>query len=208
MFEGKVILIAGLVEFEMPDRTVRLCDGGFVDWPARGMFTSKDDDYGTIESVEAVSEAISDEAPAGRLTLLPAVTAAAADLFHPTAQGRPIKFWLAEVDRETGLLIGDPELVFSGFIDFMTLKFSKNDRKVEIEFISSAEKLFFIREGNVLSDAFHQQAWPGELGFTRCTGTQVAVPWGVSGPGRGTSFWGNLFGLARDTRAANASVGG
>lgn len=200
--DDKFIVLAGLIEFEMPDRTVRLCDGGFVNWPARGMFTSNDAEFGTIESVEAINETISDEAPAGRLTLLPKSTADAADLFQSSAQGRPIFFWMAEVNRDTGAVVGTPELEFSGFIDSMVLRIARSKRVVELEFISSAEKMFFIREGNVLSDRFHQAAWPGELGFIHCTGAQVQVPWGVSGPGRGTSFWSNLFGQMQDAKNA------
>ena len=191
--DDTVLLLAGLIEIELPDRTVRLCDGGFVDWPARGMFTSQDEFLGTIESVEAVSEAISDEAPGGRLTLLPVSTAEAADLFQSEAQGSPIRFWLVEVNRATGAIVGTPEMLFDGMIDFMTLRIGKGARAVEVEFISAAERLFMVKEGNVLSSRFHQMAYPLEKGFDFCTGTQIPVPWGVADPGNPGGFVGAIF---------------
>jgi hypothetical protein len=200
-----VLLLAGLIELELPSRTVRLCDGGFVNWPARGLFTSSDSAFGTIESVEAISEAFSDEAPGARLTLLPVSTANASDLFQSSAQGRPIQFWLAEVNRQTGLVVGTPTLLFIGMIDFMTLTVGKGTRRVDVEFIAAAERLFFVREGNVLSPRFHNDAWPGEKGFNHASGTAVQTPWGVTGPSRGTIFapsGGPVFGFG----SGNASV--
>lgn len=190
-FTDTVLLLAGLVEIELPARTVRLCDGGFVDWPARGMFTAEDEDFGTVDTVEPVGEAISDQAPGGRLTLLPPSLTDAATLFLPTAQGSPIRFWFAEVDAATGLLVGTPELVFDGMVDQISLKTERQGRRVEIEFMAAAEKLFMVREGNVLSPRFHKLAWPGELGFDHATGVPGLVPWGVAGP-RGTSGTGGV----------------
>lgn len=188
---SRLVLLAGLVELELPARTVRICDGGFVDWPGRGLFTSSDVDFGTLESVEAVSEALTDEAPGARLTLLPTSTAAASDLFQSEAQGRPIRFWLAEVDRDSGLLVGTPELLFHGMVDFMTLAVGKSSRRVDVEFVSTAERLFLVREGNVLSPRFHKEAWPGEKGFDHATGSAIQVPWGVNGPPRGATYTGS-----------------
>lgn len=191
--DNEVLLLAGLIEIVLPDRTVRLCDGGFVNWPAKGLFTAQDESLGTIESVEAVAEAISDEAPAGRLTLLPASLAEADELFRSDAQGSPIRFWLAEVNRSTGALVGTPELMFDGLIDTMTVRLGRGGRWVDIEFMALAEKLFMVREGNVLSTRFHQTAWPGEQGFDFCTGAGVTVPWGVSDPGGIGGFAGSVF---------------
>lgn len=203
-FEANILLLAGLIEIDMPDRLLRICDGGFVKWPARGDFTSNDPEFGTIESVEAIAEAVGDEAPAGRLTLLPRETAAAADLFQSTAQGRPIRFWLAEVNRATAAVIGDPTMLFDGLIDTMTIRIGKSTRKVEVEFIAAAEKLFLIKEGNVLSSRFHNVAWPGERGFDHATGAQTAVPWGVAAPPRGMVGGGtNLGGAAGPVMMSN-----
>lgn len=184
-----VIWLAGLCEITLPSRTIRLCDGAFVVWGA-DTFTSEDADFGTIESVDQVTEAISDEAPSGKLTMLPPSVADASDLFQPDAQGSPMRFWLAEINPTTGAVVGTPENLFSGFLDTLNIKVGRSRRSVEIEFMSEAERLFWTKEGNVLSSRFHKSVWSGELGLDFVTGTQTAVPWGVAGPGRGTGSFG------------------
>jgi len=186
-FEGQVITLAGLVEVELPGHSLRLSDGGFLDWPGRGLFTSADPAFGVLDSVEAVTEAAGDEAPAGRLTLLPPEGASAASLFQPQAGGSPLRAWLAEVDPETGTIIGSPEMLMNGMVDAVELGIDAGGRSVELDFASAAERLFMISEGNVLSPAFHKSVWPGELGFDHATGAVLAVPWGVPGPPRGAT---------------------
>lgn len=188
----RVVLIAGLCEIALPSKTIRLCDGGFVLWPEVGTFTAKDPDFGTIGAVEASGEAISDQAPGGKIVLLPPSSVSAAALFQPDAQGAPIRFWLAEVDRSSGAVVGSPELMFDGLVDTLTLKTSRAGRTVELEYMAAAERLFMVREGNVLSPRWHKSIWPGELGLDHVTGTAVQVPWGVSGPGRGVTSWSHI----------------
>jgi hypothetical protein len=185
MFSSDVTLLVGLIEIVLPSHTIRLCDGGFLDWPGRGMFTAEDSLFGTIESVEAINESLGDLAPSGRLVLLPPDISDAGALFQSDAQMSPIRFWFAEASRTTGLLVGTPELQFDGLLDQIKLKLARGRRQVDIEFMANAERLFMTREGNVLTSRFHQEAWPGEKGFDHCTGSGVAVPWGTSGPGRG-----------------------
>src|SRR5678816_581266 len=96
-----VIWLAGLCEIALPARTIRLCDVAFFVLDGN-TYTAEDVDFGTIESVDQVAEAISDEAPSGKLTMLPPSVADAADLFQPDAQGSSMRFWLAEIDQATG----------------------------------------------------------------------------------------------------------
>jgi hypothetical protein len=182
----QVITLAGLCEIVLPARTARLCDGGFVVWGAN-TYSSEDSEFGTIESIEAVSESVGDEAPMGKMTMLPPESVASVDLFQPDAQGSAMRFWLAEINPATGAVTGTPELLFSGFLDTLSLRVGRGKRALEIEFISEAERLFHVREGNVLSSRFHQLAFPGEKGFDHATGVPTLVPWGVPGPGRGTT---------------------
>jgi hypothetical protein len=195
----RVVLLVGLCEMVLPDRTVLLTDGGFLDWPAKGLFTAKDDEFGAIESLEYSGEAVSDEAPGGRLTLLPPGIVVAGDLFRSDVQGSAMRFWLAVADRDTGLLVGDPELLFDGLIDTISLRLGREGRFVDVEFMANAERLFFVREGNVLSSRFHELAWPGEKGFDHTTGSSVQTPWGVADQGRGSVF-GGIIGRVRDER--------
>lgn len=193
-FDGSQILLIGLCEIALPSRTVRLCDGGFLNWPARGLFKSQDDVYGTIESVEAITDSVGDEAPSGRMTMLPPDLVLASELFQPEAQGSPMLFWHGELNS-AGQLLSEPELIFSGMVDTITITVGRSGRKVDVEFMSSAEKLFMTKEGNVLSPRFHKTVWPGELGLDHATGVQKAVPWGITGAPRGASSVGSGSGF-------------
>jgi hypothetical protein len=179
------IWLAGLCEIVLPGRTIRWCDGAFVVWGGN-TYTSEDSVFGTIDTIDQITEAISDEAPAGKLTVFPPDLVGSNALFQPTAQGSPMTFWLAEINPATGQVVGTPEKQFSGFLDNIKLNVGRAKRTVEIEFMSQAERLFWIKEGNVLSSRFHKVVWPGELGLDFATGMQLAVPWGVAGPGRGS----------------------
>lgn len=185
-FDNTITMMVGLLEIDHPAAMIRLCDGGFFNWPARGVFVSRDEEWGTLGSVEPAGESVGDEAPGGRMSLLVPDPDAAIALARADAQGAPISMWLAEADPNTGLLVGSPEPMFNGFVDTITVQLSRGGAEVVIEYVSVAERLFLVREGNVLSDAFHQLAWPGELGFSQCTGSVTAVPWGVNGPPRGS----------------------
>ncbi len=184
-----VIWLAGLCEIALPDRTVRLCDGAFVNWPTRGLFESQDAELGAIDSLSPVGDAVGDEAPQGSLTLLPPAGAAAADLFQPNAQGGAMNFWLAEVSGTTGAVVGTPDLLFAGRIDTIKLTVGRTRRQVEITFMSEAERLFWTREGNVLSDRWQQLVWTGEKGLEFTSGAQVTVPWGIKGSRNGSEAY-------------------
>jgi hypothetical protein len=196
-FDAPILTITGLAEITLPTQTIRLCDGAFVYWGAN-KFESSDPDFGSIESVDSIEERVGDEAPGGRLTFLPVSTAAAATLSQPTFQGSPMKFWLARVNETTGLLDGTPELVFDGELDTTTLRVGRSTRALDMEFISVAERLFNVNEGNVLSPRFHKSVWAGELGLDNAHGVGTTVAWGVEGPPRGVTVVGSGGGFSGD----------
>ncbi|AHE57435.1 hypothetical protein [Sphingomonas sanxanigenens] len=179
MFSSPFLLLTGLMEIALPGgRFIRLCDGGFVVWDGN-RFECIDPDFGTIEAAETFEEKIGDEAPGGKITMLPASTAAAVDLSKPEYQGARMRFWIAEVNPMTGTIVGVPEQTADLAIDTTTLKVPKGGRKLDIEFVSSAERLFMIYKGNALNDRFHQACYPGELGMTNATGVPRSTAWGV-----------------------------
>jgi hypothetical protein len=193
-----VITITGLLKIQLPGGTIRLCDGGFVPWAADGgTYVSEDPLYGTVESINELNENIGDEAPSWELTLLPPSVALSSGLYQPNAQRSPVTTWLAEINPATGQIVGTPDKMGSGFVDSLVLRASTDGRRVVMTIVSEAERLFWTKEGNVLSSTFHKSVWPGELGFDFATGSQIQVPWGVSGPGRGTtSVGGTLSGIS------------
>lgn len=197
-FTGPVITAAGLLEIVLPSKTVRLCDGAWVDWPSVGRFDAIDEDFGTIDGVDAVTESVGDEAIGGTITLLPPSITGTADLFMPTAQGGSIRGWQAEVDPATNEVIGTPTPLFAVQIDVARVVSGRDRRSLDIDFIDAAEKLWMVREGNVLSPRWHKANFPGETGLDAATGSPVSVPWGISGPARGSILAGSGGGSAFD----------
>ena len=51
-----------------------------------------------------------------------------------------------------------------------------------LEAVSVWERLFDDGEGVRLTNAYHQSAWPGELGFEFVTAVQRQLPWGADTP--------------------------
>lgn len=184
-FEGRTITIAGLMELEFPAVTVRLCDGGFVDY-ASNRFTSKHATFGTIASADAIDEEVGGFAPGGLFTLTPDGDAPLADFFGPSFQNSPVRMWFGEVSDDD-VTVSHAELVFEGFVDAQT--WNPREGTLSFEFISRADKLFLRNEGNVLSSAFHQLIWPGERGCDNCTDAPISVAWGVKSPPRGTTTY-------------------
>jgi hypothetical protein len=180
-----VVTLAGLAKFELPTRDMRLCDSGFVYFGGE-KYTSADVDFGAIETVEPFEEATGDEASAGTLTFLPSSVADAADLSSPSYQGSRIRFWLGEVDRSSGEIVGTPELLADMVLDTTELRLGRGFRRLEMGLVDAGERLFLVNEGNTMSPRHHKAVWPGELGLDNATGKPVSVAWGVTAPPRGT----------------------
>lgn len=194
----KRLALTGLVKIELPDDTIRLCDGGFFVWGAE-TYRSLDATFGTISSIDALTEGVGDEVPALDLLFLPPSTAAVADLSQPGYQKSRARFWLAEYDVETGLIDGDPDLLFDGQIDQTTLTVGRDTRELAMSIVSNAERLFERNIGNSLNAAFQKAVWPGDTGHDNATGLGRQVAWGVESPagvgvyvsgGSGGATWG------------------
>lgn len=173
--------LVGLCKIELPEATIRLTDGGFINWGGE-LFTSKDDVFGTIASIDELSEGVDEEVPALEMVMIPSGTAAAADLSQPGFQRSRVRFWLAEYDRETGLIDGEPDLLFDGQIDQTVLSAGRQSRELSMTIVSTAERLFERNIGNSLSPSFHKSIWPGETGHDNATGLGAPVAWGVEAP--------------------------
>lgn len=180
-FTSRVITMAALMQIDLPSRTVRLTDGGFVYWDGNN-FDTVDEDFGTVKNAETFEEKVGDEAPGGKLTFLPTTAADATSLANATYQGSRMRFWLAELDGETGEIVGPPELTADLAIDTTSLKAGKGTREVDIEFESAAKRLFMVMRGQALNNRFHQQCFPGEDGMANCTGMPRSTAWGADNP--------------------------
>lgn len=183
------ISVRGLMKIELPEHTVRLCDGGFVVFDGE-TYRSKDALFGAIGSVDVLAEGKGDEIPALELELLPPKSAAIADLSKPGYQTSRVRFWIAEWSRALGQITGTPELMYDGQIDQTSLKLGKT-RTLTMTVVSNAERLFELNIGNSLNPGFHKAVWPGEKGHDNATGLTVPVAWGVESPrGAGGAYGG------------------
>ena len=185
--------LAGLCKIELPDATVRLCDGGLIRWAAE-TFVAGDATYGTLGAVEAVREGLGSELPPVQLVLIPPDATAAAVLVDPAHQGSRVRFWIAEFDVDTGAVIGTPDLKFDGELDQSDFDLQG---ALELTVTPRAARLFELNIGNSLSPAFHKSVWPGETGHDNATGLGRAVAWGVESPVSGAGV-GAYSGGTRD----------
>ncbi|MDG6079748.1 hypothetical protein E3U23_11165 [Erythrobacter litoralis] len=189
------IAMIGLLKIELPEHTVLLCDGGFIRWNG-DTYRSADPVFGSISSVDGMTEGQGDEIPALDLTLLPPGTTAPVELSKPGYQRSRVRFWIAEYDVDSGLVVGTPEAMFDGQIDQTTLRVGQS-RELTMSIVSNAERLFELDIGNTLSPAFHKSVNPGELGHDNATGLSIPVAWGVEGPSRGSRSGGGGSGGGR-----------
>ncbi|MGL5447904.1 MAG: hypothetical protein ACRDBL_11400 [Rhabdaerophilum sp.] len=173
--------ITGLARIAFPTRVVRLCDGGFFTF-AGETYLSADDVFGNIGSIEPLTEGVGNEVPALNITFQPPSTSAAGLLSQPGFQRASAKFWIAEYDTATGLIVGTPELTFLGQVDQTTLGVGRGERSLANTIVSTAERLFAGNIGNTQSPNFHKSIWPGELGHDNATGLGVPTAWGVASP--------------------------
>ncbi len=175
---ARQVMLVGLLRIEFPGWTLRLADGSIaIDWEGE-VYTGADDRFGTIGAMEAIDEGAGDTMPGLDLVLMPPSLSAAVDLVHPGMQSSPVRVWLAAVDRGTGIVVPDPELLFAGEVDVATLQADRGTRSVAIEVASVFERLMEPDEGMRLADSVHQSIWPGELGLANMTGTAINKLWG------------------------------
>lgn len=177
--------LVGLVKLEMPDGDARICDGAWFDFDGERYF-EVDPVWGSIGGVEPVNEGVGDEVPSLQMTLLPPTSSGPGDIHQPGMQASRARFWVAEYDVATGLLTGDPDLLFDGQVDQCSLEFAGPERRVAMSVVSTAERLFERNSGNSLTSVFHKSIWPGELGHDNATGLSIPVAWGAESPSAAT----------------------
>jgi len=188
------VLLTGFMKMELRDgRTVRLCDGNFF-FVDGELYQSSDPVFGTIGSMDVFKEGVGDEVPNFRMTFLPANTAAAAALSAPGMQGSRVRFWIAELDMDTGAVLGTPDLQFDGQIDRTILRIGRGKRELDMELVSTAARMLALNEGNTLNPRFHKLINPGEKGEDNATGLGIGVAWGTESQVSSGGILEGLFG--------------
>jgi hypothetical protein len=193
--------LIGLVQIDLPDATIRLCEGGFMRWAVDGgdvaTFYSHSPVFGTIASIDAVTEGVTEAVPALDLTLHVPSTAAPEDLSQPGFQRSRVRFWIGEYAPDDGILVGEPELMFHGQIDQTVLGEDAGTFDLTMSIVSSLERLFLRNRGNSLNPRWHKSIWVGETGHDNATGLGVPVAWGIETPaGANGSAGGGRFSAA------------
>lgn len=199
-------MLAGFIKWETGSGDVRLCDGGTLAFDSE-TYTSRHSVFGAISGFDPIGEGVGDEAPAGTLTFSPAPDAEPATINSPLLQGTRIRMWISEVDRDTGEIVGTPDLQLDNIVDVIRLRIGKNVYEVAVDIVSRTERLFLLNEGNVLSGERHRQIYPSELGMNNTIGVPQVVAWGVVGAPRGTASYsgGGSFGGPKLRAAIEAS---
>jgi len=175
-----VILPFGALSIALPGRTIYLLEGAGVTVFGGNTYLGDDPVFGSILSMETLSDGVGDEAPAIRMSFAPKDDAAATALAQAQMQGAAVNLWFGILNPLTGLPFDAPELVFAGSLDTVTLKGGANSRTLEMEITSDDELFFSTDDGIRLSDAFHRSLWPRETGLFDVTGVQRQIYWGTS----------------------------
>ena len=175
-----VVMMFGALSIALPGRTIYLLEGAGQVPFGGNTYLGDDPVFGSIMSMETLTDGTGDEAPAVRMTFAPKDDAAATTLAQPQMQGAAVSLWLGILNMTTGLPIDMPELQFSGSLDIVTLKGGTNSRTLDMEITSDDELFFFTDDGIRLSDTFHRHLWPGETGLADVTGILRQIYWGTS----------------------------
>ena len=186
------ITLAAVLEWQAPDGDVLLADGGLVKFdPGSGVasFTGSHATFGTIASLEVFETGIGDLVEGGKIAFAPPADVATSGWWRTDLENTRIKLWLGEIDPETAVM-ADGEILADWLVDTASRQQANGQDLLTIQFMARDQKLFEVRQGNVLSDAHHTRIWPGERGLENATDAQQFFAWGAESPPTGGSFGG------------------
>lgn len=177
---AETITLIGLAKIELPERTIRICDGGFC-YHGGEKYEAEDSVFGSLAAVDEFEAALGDMAEDAKLVFNPPAASVPEDLSSDAFQNSRARFWMGMLDSD-GKTVIHAEQLMDALVDYTVLRLSENGRQVEMSFIGRAEKLFLRQEGNSLNPRFHKSIWSGEKGLDNATGARISVAWGVGNP--------------------------
>ena len=180
-FDPPSLLLFVAVEIELASGFLRLIDGSGQVTFGGNTFLGKDPTYGVLSGLETVTDGFGNQAPSLRVTINVPTTDAAAILGGEDMQGKSVLVWVG-VLPPGGAAPSPPTLVFSGQVDQGVLAVGLGSRNLALDCVSIWELMFDDLQGVRLTNAYHQAAWPGELGFEYVTAVQRQLPWGADTP--------------------------
>jgi hypothetical protein len=178
-FSTPVVLMFVGVEVALPQGGwLRLLDGsGSVTFSAK-TFLGLDPTFGVLQNLDTITDGFGSTAPSLKISINPPTSDAAAILGGQDMQGMQVLVWLGALNTGTGAVVAPPLLIFSGEVDQGVLTVGAGSRLLDLQCVSIWERLFDDAEGVRLTNAYHQSAWPGELGMQFITDVQRSLPWG------------------------------
>ncbi len=179
---GDRVAVFGALTLTVGSDTLHLLDGSAEITVNGTHYTGSDATYGVWSGLDAFEDGTGDEAPGMVITLLPASDDATLALSGPDMQGESVRVMVGAINEATGAIIGEPFVLFDGEVDVTKHTFGKGEVAVELDCVGGMERLFFNDEGLLLAPSFHQQVWPGELGFNHVTGIRDVIYWGANAP--------------------------
>lgn len=169
-----------LVTLTLPGHTIRWTDGGFVKWGAE-TYEEVDAVYGVLSSLEDVEDGVDDSATTWSFDMMPPPSALAA-LIQPGVQGSVLTSHFGAVDRQTGLLIGEPDLLQRVELDQPNGTFMGSGDPLTWACVTEEARMLEESDEQRLTDAFHQSVWPDELGYVNVTGIKRKMYWRADDP--------------------------
>ena len=179
--------IVQLFKWETSDFILRLTTSGFIVWGTE-TFLARDPVLGVLGELPTFEDGVDSQTTRSTLTIIPPDQAGLAKVADRKYQRSLVQVWDATVDASTGQLIGEPDLLFRGLVDFPRMVIGES-WPVVLECGTEEALLNEPNEDRRLSNPFHQSVWPGELGLSYVTGLGRKIYWrantpaGVSGGG-------------------------
>lgn len=177
--EGVAPVEVLLVTITLPSHVVRWTDGGFVAWGDQ-TYTARDPAWGVLSSMGPVEDGIDSTATNTTLSIYPPDGSAFAGWCAPGVQGSPVARHLGVVDRVTGLLIGEPDLLDRLELDQPSI--SGTGDGLDYSCITEEARMLEANDERRLTDTFTQSVWPGDLGCANVTALPRKRYWRASNP--------------------------
>ena len=185
--EGAAPTLVHLVTVTLSGATVRWMDtggSGFVVWGAN-TYSAEDATYGALGAIGAIEDGADGQATVCDLTILCDGTAMALWI-DPAEQGSLVTVHVGAVTPSTGLLIGEPELLFRGELDQPRLASGRGQTLI-FDCITEEARMLEPNEEQRLTDSFQQSVWPGDLGNEHITDVEKKIYWRANDPNNAIS---------------------
>lgn len=167
-YSQRVWTRALLVRLDLPGGTYCLTDGGYAFYDGF-YYLGAEPSLGLFQGISGLTSGMGSQTTRVDLRVLPKSNAAASILGSPSTQGSRVRVWRGAIDRQTGLLIGEPVLRFDGEID--QPRFSVGaDRTLTIACGTQSARQLEENADWRANHSFHSTRWPGENGMVRVAG--------------------------------------